>query len=47
MDIEKLKERIKQLQETITQSLANHHSLIGRLGEANYQLEELQKLKED
>lgn len=39
-----LVKRVAELQAAVDQSLANHHALLGRLGEAKFILEELMKL---
>jgi hypothetical protein len=43
MNLEQVKDRIKEIATAIEQSAANHNALLGRLGEAQHILQLLEK----
>ena len=43
MDKDMLVKRIAEIQAAVEQSVTNHHGLLGRLGEAKFMLEQLEK----
>jgi len=47
MDKQALIERIEEIGKAIEQSLAQHNALVGRLNEAKYMLEQMEKFEQD
>lgn len=47
MNIEQVKERIKEITHAIEQSAANHNGLLGRLNEAQHMLQLMEKMAEE